>query len=119
METFLMWMFGPRQIEAMVRLAHAARERAEFLQEVPDGAQVRQELIRIARELAERAERKLLNPEADLAGSLLAAARLDDRTPTGTMRQARVALLLEEMLARRLAAVQHLARLDATQRLAV
>src|SRR6266700_7917521 len=105
MESFLLWVFGPRQLEPLVRLAHAARERAEFLCDVPDGDLVRQELIRIARELVAQAERKMLHPEADLAGSLLAAARLDDRAPSAGTRQVRVALLLEEMLARRPAAI--------------
>jgi len=115
MQGFLLAVFGPRQFEAMVQLAQAARERAEFLREVPDGAQVRQELIRIMRELVSRTERKMLNSEADLAGSLLASVRLDDRTPAGSARLVRCALLLEEMLARRLAGMQLLARQDLLQ----
>lgn len=115
MQTFLLWVFGPSQVEPLVRLAHAARERAEFLRDVPDGAQVRQELIRIARELASQTERRLLHPEADLAGSLLAAVRLDEETPDAGGRLARMALLLEEMLARRLEAMRRLARCDAAQ----
>ena len=117
MQAFLLAVFGPRQIEPMVRLAQAARERAEFLRDVPDGAQVRHELIQVLRELVSRAERKLLHTEADLAGSLLATVRLNDETSAGCDRLMRGALILEEMLARRLAKMQMLARQDMSQAL--
>lgn len=115
MQAFLLGVFGPRQFEAMVQLAQAARERAELLREMPDAGHVRQELIRIVRELVSRTDRKMLNTEADLAGSLLAATRLDDRTPAGGARLVRGALMLEEMLARRLGSMQMLARYDMAQ----
>jgi hypothetical protein len=117
MEAFLLWAFGARQIEMLADLTLAARERAAFLCEVPDAAEVRQELIRLTREVVSQAERKMLHAEADLASSLLARARSDDRTVRGLDGMVRAYGMLEEMITRRLEQTGVIARWDVSQTL--
>lgn len=112
---FISWAFGPRRLARVAVLIDEARERAAFLQDVPDAPAVRQHLHELLREARGQCEALLLLDEADLAGSLadLAGSEAFEHTfePWKRVRLAAGCAALDRMVGARLAGMARMLQL--------